>query len=90
MSGGWLRSYASKIAKYVKDYPEAWGLIYQCDVRTRNELAPKLRAQLQYQYSKDLVDGTAHRNPFNPSKPWGAVWGRIVEGHAEAKWRFDH
>ena len=90
ISGGWLRAYSSKLAKYVEEYPEARGVIYQCDVRTRNELAPKLRAQLQSQYCKDLVDGTAHRNPFDPNKPWGTVWQQIVEGHEESKWWFDH
>ena len=52
MSGGWCRSYDRKIEHFMNLYPEAWGLIYQADVRTRNELAPKLRTEMQYKYAK--------------------------------------
>ena len=84
MSGGWCRSYDRKIEHFMNLYPEAWGLIYQADVRTRNELAPKLRTEMQYKFSKDLANGTAHQNDFNPSMPWDSVFERIITG--EIKW----
>ena len=37
---GNLRQYEDKIAGYVNRCPDAWGVIYQADVRTRTEHAP--------------------------------------------------
>ena len=87
MSGGWCRSYDKKVEHFLNLYPEVWGLIYQADVRTRNELGPKLRAEMQYRYSKDLANGTAHQNDFNPAMSWGSVFERIING--ELKWWTD-
>ena len=38
--GGNLRQYNAKIAEYVNRCPDAWGVVYQADVRTRSEHAP--------------------------------------------------
>ena len=46
IKGGWLRAYGTNIEKLNNQYPEAWGIIYQAEQRTRDELAPALRAQM--------------------------------------------
>ena len=80
-------SIRKKISKYNREYPGAWGIIYQADVRTRNELAPELKAKSQYKSMQDCIDGQGHRSDFDPQRPWDYVFQRIVE--KEIPWWLD-
>ena len=82
---GNLRQYEDNIAGYVNRCPDAWGVIYQADVRTRTEHAPRVLEKCLEDHAKALRHNWD--SSFNPAKPWDEVWRRIL--HEEQSWWFD-
>ena len=55
IDNGFLKRYAAKIQEFCTDYPGSWGLIYQVDVRTRQEHAPRVLADAQSNRAEALA-----------------------------------
>ena len=85
VSPGRLRRYADKIASYVNRAPDAWGVIYQADVRTRNEHLPRVYEKAKEKHAEALARGFT--TEWNPEKPWEEVMRRIVDD--EMVWWYD-
>ena len=79
----WLDRYARMIQRWADEYPEAWGLIYQAEVRAREEHTPDVRERLEEEYAEALVRN--HPTRYNPKMPWNAVWEALVM-HESAYW----
>ena len=54
-------------------------MIYQPDVRMRNERCHRIRERPEEEYDQLVKDGRGHRSKFNPKRPWDAVWGEMAE-----------
>ena len=62
----------------------AYPLMYQADVRTRNEQMPRLlRDELEKHNSLTNVPADYH---FDPARPWDCVFRTIVDESMQAKW----
>ena len=85
VSSGRLRRYADKIATYVNRCPDAWGVIYQADVRTRGEQFPIVLVKAQDYHAKAVVRNWD--SEFVPEKPWEEVFRRILD--CESDWWYD-
>ena len=85
VSPGRLRRYADKIAGYVNRAPDAWGVIYQADVRTRTEHFPRILEKAMDYHAKALVNNW--ESDYNPQQPWEEVFRRAVCD--ETQWWFD-
>ena len=64
-----LKRYAAFIEKLNDDYPGAWGLIYQAEVRTRLEHTPRVKADLEDKRAKALAKNSD--SDFDAEWPWG-------------------
>ena len=76
LCGGNLRQYNAKIAEYVNRCPDAWGVVYQADVRTRSEHAPRVLDKCIEQHAKALRRGWD--TSFDPARPWHPCRGGLV------------
>ena len=52
-----LKRYAAMIERFNEEYPGAWGLIYQTDVRTRLEHMPRVKAMLDDKRANNIAKG---------------------------------
>ena len=73
-----LDRYAAKIQKFVGDYPDTWGLIYQTDVRARLEQAPDTREDLEREYAEALVSNQVTH--YDLVMPWHGLFERLTSG----------
>lgn len=81
-----LKRYAALIEKLNDDYPGAWGLIYQAEVRTRLEHMPRVKADLEDKHAKALAKN--RDTDFDPAWPWDCVFEQIL--HGEKEWWDEH
>ena len=52
----WLDRYARKVQRYNDEHPEAWGVIYQTDVRARLEHALEVRERLEAAHATAIAN----------------------------------
>lgn len=94
---GKLCAYKRKLDVYYERHGEkAWALLYQTDVRTRNEHFGRVKREAIASYNKtwdDLVaviGRTEARDKFvhayDPNRPWDFVFGQVAK---EQKWWFE-
>ena len=88
VSSGMLTRYYNLIEELVNRCPDAWGVIYQADVRTRNEHFPRVLAEVLAHHAKKVAKGKGDQSGVDPSKPWDAVFRRIC-GKEEKSWWYD-
>ena len=69
---------------YINRYGDrVWHIMYQADVRMRQEEMPRICRRGQSEYDDALAAGGIH--PFNPSQPWDWVWDQA--NNASSFWR---
>ena len=85
VSSGRLRRYADKIATYVNRCPDAWGVIYQADVRTRSEHFPRVLEKATEYHAKAVARNWD--SEFLPDKPWKEVFRRVLDD--ESDWWYE-
>ena len=83
VSGGPVRGYAELIGELDARYPEAWGLIYQTDVRTRNEHARRVKTKLATRHAKAIAKTPPEESDFDPARPWAQVFVELITGESE-------
>ena len=81
--GGPVRGYAELIGELDTRYPDAWGLIYQTDVRTRNEHARRVKAKLAARHAKAIAKTPPEESDFDPARPWAQVFVELTTGEAD-------
>lgn len=80
VSLGPLLDYAEKIRSYTQRYGEStWALLYQADVRCRQEHMERVRRELERGAAKANAEGRLAAHPFDPAKPWDSVWSASVK-----------
>ena len=79
-----LDRYARKIRKYADEFPEAWGLIYQADVRCRLEYAPEVRERLEDQHAEDEENNK--RSHYEVDRPWNSVFRALLSKEESDFW----
>ena len=77
VSSGRLRQYMLKVKALSRQFPSAWSLVYQADVRMRSKRMPKLKAKLEDDYEEAKANNW--RTTFDPKMPWGAVFAEAAE-----------
>ena len=90
--------YCDRMNKYAHDYPAyLWPLLYQADVRARQERLARIARRLRAE--KEEADKDGQRHPYDPAKPWerpfhdlvvndDKFWEREFEKPADAiSWR---
>ena len=81
--GGPVRGYGELVGELDSRYPEAWGLIYQRDVRTRNEHARRVKARLAARHAKAIAKTPPEESDFDPARPWAQVFVELITGESE-------
>ena len=71
-----LDRYARWIQQLNDENPDAWGLVYQAEVRARLEHAPDVRERLEERYAEDVVNNRP--TTFDPKRPWNSVWRALI------------
>ena len=80
VSLGNLLDYAEKIREYSERYGQAtWALLYQADVRCRQEHMERVRRTLEHGAAAANAEGKAAAFPFNPKRPWDGVWSAAIK-----------
>ena len=78
LSLGALETYEKCISGYHKRYgAQFWHIIYQADVRARQELTESLRRKFQSEQASAKSAGSIH--PWEPEAPWEHVWNQLPE-----------
>ena len=73
-----LAAYKRWICKLSACYgPSVWHLLYQTDVRCRQELMQAVFQELLAAHSAAVMAKT--HTDFDPTRPWDAVWKRVLE-----------
>ena len=73
-----LASYRRWICKLAACYgPIVWHLLYQTDVRCRQELMQRVFQELLAAHTAAIMART--HTDFDPASPWDAVWKRVLE-----------
>ena len=67
--------------------PQGWALLYQADVRCRQEWMESIRCRLQLAHTTALALGT--HTSFRADKPWDSVWEAAVEDEKFWKREFE-
>ena len=71
-------NYHEVFKHYISRYGErVWHIMYQADVRMRQEEMPRLCRQGMEEYNTAIAAGGSHA--FNPEKPWDWVWDQAVK-----------
>ena len=81
--GGPVRGYGEMVGELDARYPDAWGLIYQTDVRTRNEHAPRVKTKLMEAHARAISRTPPEYSDFDPAKPWGQVFVELITREEE-------
>ena len=68
--------------------PKVWHLLYQCDVRCRQELMEASRMKLQEQHNTALAQNRV--STFDPKRPWDSVWEDVISSNMATKWWRDN
>ena len=75
---GPLEDYRKKISGYNKLYgPSAWALLYQCDVRCRNERMERVRRKLDREIARATALGRVASLEHDKDRPWNSVWQAV-------------
>ena len=77
--------YAEMLGEMDSRYPDAWGLIYQTDVRTRNEHAPRAKANCVRRHARAIAKTPPEDSEFDPARPWAQVFVELISSE-EAWW----
>ena len=81
-----LLDYNELIDEFVLTYgDECWALIYQVDVRTRQELAVRLRREGEDAKALATKNGQVH--DFDENRPWEWVYTQFTNGACGEWWR---
>ena len=67
--GGPVRGYAEMLGELDARYPDAWGLMYQTDVRTRNEILPRVKANCIARHARAMAKVPLARAALIPNAP---------------------
>ena len=77
-----LAAYRKLIVKYATQYgASVWHLLYQADVRCRQELMESAKMELFEEHTTNLAAG--FNSSFDTTKPWDGVWKKVT---ADAEW----
>ena len=63
--------------------PKVWHLLYQTDVRCRQELMHEIHQDLLWDHNEAVAAGMPSR--FDPARPWDAVWSTVLDDR-HGKW----
>ena len=83
-----LIAYRNHIQEFAEMHgPQGWALLYQADVRCRQEWMESIRCRLQLAHTTALALGTT--TSFRADKPWDSVWEAAVEDEKFWKREFE-
>ena len=97
---GKLVAYRKIIDNYYEQHGSSiWYLLYQTDVRTRAELFVRIKREGLADYQAKLSEATnwwgsaelakdKFKHPYNPSRPWDYVFGRVMAQECQSTWWF--
>ena len=81
-----LAAYRKKIERYASQYgASVWHLLYQADVRCRQEHMEALNYRLAAAHTAAMSFVPPHASSYDPAKPWDAVWAETL-GREDQDW----
>ena len=78
---GTIEAYRKQMSTYHDRYgKQCWHILYQADVRMRQEHMERIRRKLRDAHTEALAAGGT--TPFDPARPWAHTWAKAAEDHA--------
>ena len=76
---GNLLDYADKVKEYHERYGSTtWAILYQADVRCRQEHMERARRRLERAAAEATAAGKQPAESFDTAKPWDGVWAAVI------------
>jgi hypothetical protein len=75
-----LTAYRAKISLFLSQYGEkTLALLYQADVRCRQEFMPRLKLLLESEHNACIAAGRL--STYDTARPWDSVWKAAISGN---------
>jgi hypothetical protein len=80
-----ISAYRKHVANLAVQFgPKVWHLLYQTDVRCRQELMEAVKMQLFEEHNSAVAQN--QHSSFDVNRPWDAVWKAVITDPANLKW----